>query len=253
MIFSDKTIISRQAKAAAALEKMGKNIIVFSGEPIGKPGGLDQTYPFIPHPRHYWLSGIRRSGCAMAYAPGEGWTSFVRPVDEDEIIWEGGRDSPEGRPVSELPAWLKKHSGNIPGHTVLACENTPCGNYPFSPEAAEIIDSCRRPKDSDEIALIRNAITAAAAGFGKIRESLQNTNLQFCEKTIQIELEAEFMRNGAHGTSFDTIVAADKNSAVLHFPPGSSYASETVMIDAGTQINGYCCDITRTIPVNGEY
>ena len=247
-IFSKESIKARQDKASQALEKLGKNVLVFSGEPVGKPGGLDQTYPFIPHPRHYWLSGLRRSGCAMAYAPGEGWTSFVRPVDYDEIIWEGGRNSPEGRPMAELPAWLEKHSD-----TVLACENTPYGNYPFSPEAAEIIDSCRRPKDSEEIMLIRKAAEAAAAGFAKIREILQKPGAHLSEKAIQTELEAEFMRHGAHGTSFDTIVAADRNAAVLHFPPGGSYPSKTVMIDAGTQINGYCCDVTRTIPVNGKY
>lgn len=251
-IFSNEAIRIRQDKAARALERLGKNVLVFSGEPIGKPGGLDQTYPFIPHPRHYWLSGICRSGCAMVYAPGEGWTSFVRMVDYDEIIWEGGQNSPEGRPMSELPAWLKKHSCNA-ANTVLACPETPYGSYSFSSEAAEIIDSCRRPKDSEEILLIRKAADAAAAGFAKVREILQNDSHHLSEKAIQTKLEAEFMRHGADGTSFDTIVAADRNAAVLHFPPGNSLASRTVMIDAGTQISGYCCDITRTVPVNGKY
>ena len=53
MIFSEKAIKARQEKAAHALEKLGKNVLVYSGEPIGKPGGLDQTYPFLPHPQHY--------------------------------------------------------------------------------------------------------------------------------------------------------------------------------------------------------
>ena len=125
MIFSNDMIMSRQEKSAAALEKAGVNVLVFSGEPVGTPGGLDQTYPFLPHPRHYWLSGFRRSGCVMAYAPGEGWTSFVRPVDEDEILWEGAPEAPKGIPIQQLGDWLAAHSGRktvVTGSVPANCE-----------------------------------------------------------------------------------------------------------------------------------
>ena len=261
MIFSRRTINERQEKSARALEKLGKNVLVFSGNPITKPGGLDQTYTFLPHPRHYWLSGFRRSGCVMAYAPGEGWTCFVRPIDEDEIIWEGVSEEPEGRPISELPQWLSRHSGHIHDGTVIAGSEMPGYDYAYSPEAAEILDSCRRPKDSEEIALIRRAVDCAAPAFAKIRDILSDRDRlrpkyrkrYMTERGIQTELEAEFIRRGAHGTSFDTIVAADRHTSVLHFPPGDSEANDVVMIDAGTQVYEYSCDITRTIPVDGIY
>ena len=255
MIFSEKAIKARQEKAAHALEKLGKNVLVYSGEPIGKPGGLDQTYPFLPHPQHYWLSGIRRSGCIMAYSPGEGWASFVRPIDEDEILWEGSIEVPEGCPVSMLAEWLKKHSSNEPVVTGAFPKDT---LYKYAEEADWLIDDERRTKDAEEISLIRQAAKAASAGFAKVRSILEDPKKAFSgltERMLQIELEAEFMRNGAHGTSFDTIAAAGRHASVLHFSPSLREVKpdDMVMIDAGTEINEYSCDITRTMPAGGKF
>ena len=255
MIFSNDIILARQEKSAAALEKLGMNVLVFSGENVGKPGGLDQTYPFLPHPQHYWLTGFRRTGCIMAFAPGEGWTSFVRPIDEDEILWEGASEVPKGVPAAELGGWLAAHSGR----KTVAAGTVPLGCvFEASEEAAEIIDDCRRPKDFEELALMRLAVEAAASGFAKARNLVENPETAFSgltERHIQIELEAEFMRKGAHGTSFDTIVAAGTHASVLHFSPGNREVKkgEMVMIDAGTQIHEYSCDVTRTIPAGGRF
>lgn len=255
MIFSNDVIMSRQEKSAAALEKAGVNVLVFSGEPVGTPGGLDQTYPFLPHPRHYWLSGFRRSGCVMAYAPGEGWTSFVRPVDEDEILWEGAPEAPKGIPIQQLGDWLAAHSGRktvVTGSVPANCE------FEISDDISEIIDDCRRPKDFEELALMRLAVEAAASGFARARSLVENPETAFAgltERRIQIELEAEFLRNGANGTGFDTIVAAGTHASVLHFSPGPREVKngEMVMIDAGAQIHEYSCDVTRTIAAGGKF
>jgi Xaa-Pro aminopeptidase len=75
------------------------------------------------------------------------------------------------------------------------------------------------------------------------------------EREVQIELEAEFFRNGADFLAFDTIVAGGPSSAVLHFPPTARpfREGELVLVDAGAEYLGYASDVTRTYPVGGRF
>jgi Xaa-Pro aminopeptidase len=74
------------------------------------------------------------------------------------------------------------------------------------------------------------------------------------ERKLQIEIEAAFLRNGADGVAYETIVGGGPNSAVLHFPPTSRAVGdgELVLIDAGAEVRGYASDITRTYPASGS-
>lgn len=49
-VFENSVIRLRQKKAAEALGGDGPLLLIPSGEPLSKPGGLDQTYPFLPQP-----------------------------------------------------------------------------------------------------------------------------------------------------------------------------------------------------------
>jgi Xaa-Pro aminopeptidase len=57
-----------------------------------------------------------------------------------------------------------------------------------------------------------------------------------------------FHELGAHGWSFPTIVAAGPNAANPHTTPGDYVVEEgdTVIVDAGAILDGYCSDCTRT-------
>ena len=69
------------------------------------------------------------------------------------------------------------------------------------------------------------------------------------EKQLAAELEYNFRKNGAGGTSFDTIVAFGKNAAVPHHETGDTKLkkNECVLMDFGCLYNGYCSDMTRTV------
>jgi Xaa-Pro aminopeptidase len=53
---------------------------------------------------------------------------------------------------------------------------------------------------------------------------------------------------GAHGLSFPVVVAAGPTGATPHGKPGDRTieAGETVVVDAGAMLDGYCSDCTRT-------
>ena len=75
------------------------------------------------------------------------------------------------------------------------------------------------------------------------------------ERRVQVELEAAFFRAGGQTTAYGTIVGSGPNSAVLHFEPSARVLrdGELVLVDAGAEVEGYACDVTRTYPVGGRY
>src|SRR5262245_4934866 len=101
-LFETEVIADRWRRAAAALGPDAPLVLVGAGNPIQRPGGLDQTYPFLAHPEYYWLTGSQRSGGVMAYEPGSGWTHFYRPVDAAERLWEGEPDIVGGIDIAEF-------------------------------------------------------------------------------------------------------------------------------------------------------
>jgi len=103
----------------------------------------------------------------------------------------------------------------------------------------------RRAKEEVELSLLRRAAAATAKGFAAVRRHIR---AGISERALQIELEAEFFRNGADGVGYGTIVGSGPNAAVMHFSPSPRKIrrGEFVLIDAGARIDRYVIDVTRT-------
>jgi Xaa-Pro aminopeptidase len=250
-VFDAGTIAARRARAEKAFAGSDTTVLVGAGTSIGKPGGLDQTYEFLPHPQYYWLTGERRSGGVLAWEKNTGWTHFVRPVTADERLWEGDPEAPAGEDVAKLPEWLKARAGRK-----VAAVGSPIkdvtGDGTASAALHEALDAARRPKDAAELAILARAAAATAAGYAKVREVLRPG---ITERELKIELEAAMFRAGAENTGYGTIVGSGPNAAVLHFEPGPRRvgADEVVLIDAGGAIAGYTSDVTRTYAAGGRF
>ncbi|HEX6849757.1 MAG TPA: aminopeptidase P N-terminal domain-containing protein [Candidatus Polarisedimenticolaceae bacterium] len=249
-VFDEATATARRQRAEQALGANAPILVVGAGEPIGVPGGLDRTYPFLAHPEYYWLTGARRAGGVVVFEPGAGWTHFVRPASAEERLWEGEPDVPEGEDLAKFEAWAKARAGRkiaalgVPPKEVAA--------DPASTAAAQVaLDAARRPKDDAEIALLRRAAAATAAGYARLPEWIRPG---VTERRIQVELEAEFYRAGCDGVGYGTIVGAGTHAAVLHFEPGDRVVGEddVVLIDAGGHVAQYTSDVTRTFHAKGR-
>lgn len=240
----------RRHKAAHAFNLTNEVVLIAAGEPIGIPGGADQTYPFRPHTEYFWLADRVRPGCVLAFDPQEGWVDFVPEVSQAERVWEGGGAS-EGVPSSSLPAWLAARRGRP--LAVLGCALPGVDDDPELRERLRLgLFAARRRKDDEELARIRRACAATAAGHAAARQAIQPGR---SEREIQIELEAAFFCAGAQRTAFGTIVCSGPNSAVLHFEPSGRRLAdgELVLIDAGAEVDGYCGDVTRTYPAGTRF
>lgn len=227
------------------------NVLVVAGEPIGIPGGQDQTYPFYVHPHYYWLTGCSRPGGVLAFDPEEGWTDFRAPISQAERVWEGAEGEAGGQDVAGLKNWLEKRQGR-PLAVVGANLPRIDGDENLSERVCRELQHLRRPKDEDEVALVARAVEASARGYALVSEWLKPG---VSEREIAIRLESEFFLGGADRTGYGTIVGSGTNSAVLHWPASGRRmaAGELVLIDAGASIEGYTADITRVYPVSGEW
>jgi Xaa-Pro aminopeptidase len=110
----------------------------------------------------------------------------------------------------------------------------------------------RTIKSAAEIELLRKAadasIASQLAGMRAIRPGIR-------ERTVAgVEIET-MMAEGCERPSYAPIVGAGINSTTLHYSSNEAVmkAGEVVVIDAAAECSMYASDITRTMPVGGEF
>ncbi len=109
-----------------------------------------------------------------------------------------------------------------------------------------LVDRARSVKTKSEISNIKRACKIAQTALYQV---LPQITVGMTEKEVAEILEMQMVCMGAEGTSFDTIVAFGKNSAVPHHQTGETTLQENqvILIDFGCKYNGYCSDMTRTV------
>ena len=107
------------------------------------------------------------------------------------------------------------------------------------------LDWYRAYKTEHEIDLSRQAALMAAAGHAKAKElflqgaSERQIHWAYLEASNQLELQVPY----------DTIVAFDDKSAILHYQHkrgGEAAPGQVFLLDAGSAFQGYAIDVTRT-------
>ena len=110
----------------------------------------------------------------------------------------------------------------------------------------------RAKKDEGEIAHLRQAQQMTDDAFGAIvayiAQEMRAGNPP-TERQVARVLENELFDRGAEALSFATIVASGENSANPHAIPSLRQLAwgDSVVIDFGCKIHGYCSDMTRTV------
>lgn len=110
-----------------------------------------------------------------------------------------------------------------------------------------LIEDVRRTKNTDEISAIRKAAKVAHLALATAKKSLR-PDVTESEFAGRIELE---MRKLGARNSFDTIVAFGANASRPHHLSGKTKLkkNDSVLIDFGVKLDGYCSDITRCFAV----
>ena len=113
-------------------------------------------------------------------------------------------------------------------------------------ETEGIIEKLRIIKDDIELEYIKKACELTDRCFSYITKFIKRG---MTEIDIALEIERFFMRNGAEGLSFPTIVASGNNSSKPHAVTTDRRIEENdiILIDMGCKYKDYCSDMSRTI------
>jgi Xaa-Pro aminopeptidase len=107
------------------------------------------------------------------------------------------------------------------------------------------VEALRAVKDKDEQETLRRAGEITSKAYERFADE---RFVGRTERELAWRLNELFHELGADAQSFESIVASGPNSARPHARPTDRelQAGETVVIDAGAMIDGYCADCTRT-------
>jgi len=108
-----------------------------------------------------------------------------------------------------------------------------------------LVEALRVVKDDDE----QEAIRRATEVTNQVYERLASEKFAGrTERDLAWRMDELFHELGADEPAFATIVAAGPNSARPHADPGERVIEpgQTVVVDAGARVDGYCSDCTRT-------
>jgi Xaa-Pro aminopeptidase len=108
-----------------------------------------------------------------------------------------------------------------------------------------LVEALRAVKDDEELDTIRRAAEITSEAYARFAEE---SFVGRSERELAWRLDDLFHELGAHGPAFETIVASGPNAARPHARPTDREveAGETVVVDAGARLDGYCADCTRT-------
>lgn len=115
----------------------------------------------------------------------------------------------------------------------------------------DTLEIFRELKSYNEIESIREAAAITDAVMAQVNEI---THPGMTEKQLTWELEKRLRELGASCLAFPIIVASGKNSARAHHEPGDRQlkVGDTIIIDMGAKVEGYCSDLTRTFYLGDE-
>jgi len=115
-----------------------------------------------------------------------------------------------------------------------------------------LIGKLRLIKDQNEILAMKKAAELTNLGF---RAAMSYAAADRSEKDLERLLTHIFTMENGEGHAYDPIVAAGTNALVLHYIENNKVLKngDWLLIDAGSQVNLYASDVTRTFPVNGKY
>jgi Xaa-Pro aminopeptidase len=107
-------------------------------------------------------------------------------------------------------------------------------------------------KSAAELKLIRRAIAVSVQAH--IR-AMQICKVGLYEYQMEAEIVHEFMKEGLRAVAYPSIVAAGKNACILHYVHNNTKLrkGDLLLIDAGAECDHYASDITRTLPISGQF
>lgn len=114
------------------------------------------------------------------------------------------------------------------------------------------VHQLRETKDAGELALLHRASDASVQAQFMMMKSVHPGQK---ERTVAGIIIEKLMENGCERPSYAPIVGSGEKSTELHYSDNSQTMKDgdVVVVDAAGEYSMYASDITRTVPVNGQF
>ena len=230
-----------------------KAIVLHAGELL--PLFLDdQHYPHKPNPHLLqWLPLFGMPDACLIYASGKPPRLLVLTPDD---FWHAAPELPHDSYLQHFDIEIyteaktfAKALHKLPRKTGIIDPADESNG--INPEKLlNVLHYYRSIKTDYEIECISAATDVAMAAHEAARMAFEGGESGF-------GIHIAFLQTAGcseHELPYPDIIACNENAAVLHYEKRTHQRSpRSVLIDAGTSINGYACDITRTYSANPQF
>ncbi len=274
--------IKNRSKFVAQMKP--KSVAVFNSNDI-YPISADSTLPFEQHRDIFYLSGIDQEESILLLfpdAPDESQKEmlFLKETNEHIAVWEGEKLTKERafaisgiktvywlHDFERVLAEMMTHSETMYINTnehyraIIETETREArfvkkwkADYPAHQVAKSnpILQRIRSIKETAEIDLIQKACDITEKGFRRILPFVKPNVMEY---EIEAEFIHEFIRNRSKGFAYTPIIASGNNSNVLHYIENNQQckSGDLILLDVAAEYANYSSDLTRTIPVSGQF
>jgi Xaa-Pro aminopeptidase len=247
----------------------------------------DAEYRFRPDSDFVWLTGFAEPESVLVLLPALDSAArprsvlFLRAKDRERETWTGRRLGLDAAPAqlgvdeardiqhlwTDLPLLLKGYerivfkTGVDEGRdremlAVLAKLRATAKAAAPPPQAlldpAPFLHELRLFKDEEELAVMRRAARITRDAHVA---AMAAANPGVNEREIDALLDGTFRRLGGTGAAYTNIVAGGANACILHYVENDQplRGGDLLLVDAGSEVDWYASDVTRTFPVSGRF
>ncbi len=271
------THLKRIKKALALLKgSQSADALVISSNPHAVRS-RDTHYPYRQNSDLFYLTGSSHSEISIVLRPNSREHTIVIAPEEDATkrLWEGAQPSVTALakslnatlmrtrdPVGTIrgllrgidTAYLQSTNGTVSteirrefaNRSSLAMRGLPS----HIGEAERLLATLRCIKEPAEVDAIHRSADLVSATLLHIAQYVRPG---IKEREIAVLIDYLYRLHGAE-PAFQTIIAAGASAATLHYHAleRTLRKGEMLLIDTGSELNMYACDVSRTIPVSSE-
>lgn len=268
------------ARRDSVAARMGDGVLVAFG--VTTP--VDYDFRLRQLPAFDYLTGFEEPDAVMVLVRDDGEARLTMFTERPTIrrqLYDGFREPPESlarrmdaevRPLAEVRSFLDSLAGTgLPFHELrdfrsgdAIARDTLTRGAAFVEWLGErhpelevadlhgVVDRLRAGKSAAEVALLRRAVELTDEAH---RAALDVIGPGVWEYEVEAAIDHAFRAGGGDGAAYSSIVGSGLNSTILHYVANERRmeAGDLVLMDVGAQYDGYAADVTRTVPVNGEF
>lgn len=267
------------------VREMKPNTIAVFNSNDQMPRSGDQFFPFRQNAGLYYLCGIDQEETMLVLfpdCPREGFKEvlIIKRTNEHIAVWEGHKyTKEEARAASGIEKVLFLDEADvILNEMILLSEGiflninendrfaSPVETrdlryakslqqrYPAHTlhRAQPIMKKLQMVKSKHEVDAIQHSVDITGKAFRRVMEFIRPGVWEY---EVEAEIIHEFIRNRCTDHAYSPIIASGASACVLHYTENNRQCmdGDVILMDFGSEYANYAADLTRSIPVNGQF